>query len=861
VIGDYDAVRRTLSKAIQRSPFAEARYIDAQGGVIAVSQSARADRPPPQWLTAQLESRLQAINETITVGGRDYGVLRLRFAPELLARDLWSVTTIALQVCVAALLVGLLLIHILLRRSLGPLAEIRADPDVVHASARTQRGDRLQAPSEIRAAVEAFQRTGAALRAQQETAAATLNAVADGVVTTSAEGSIRYANPAAQRILRRSMNALLGQDLRQVIPEAFAGVGTQEKLTPWSGRRIELSFDSGPSTIIETTLSPIVGLGHVLAFRDVTETQRYEDRLQAELDTRQKALRSLRDALMGMVPEAHLGKFAVSDDDLGGVAQLVAQLVREREASRRALDNQMRALDEHAGVTIADARFNFTYANQKFSEQVGEPIEQIIGQNYYGRAISRGLQPPEYYHRMFATITAGKVWHGEVVSRRRDGTPYWLATTIVPWLDENGRPAQYIAIRTDITAQRQAETELAEARQRELATGHEIQRALLIGDLPDRVRIADAASFTEPSQGIDGDFFAFTTYRTNCVEVLVGDVMGKGVPAALIGAAVRTGYNEIVSELLARSLTTRELPSPADVVNGLHRKLTPRLIELDAFVTLALYRFDFDYGDGEVRYVNAGHTPGLLVRADGQIDEVVGENLPVGVLEDERYVQRSDIVAPGDALLVYSDGITEARSPDGEEFGDARLRDFVARTSGQGLPANIFLQLLRRKVREFCGERGMADDQTAVMVTLRSPRHDVANDLDVLDLPWDLKGLEPLRRRVAAAAMPLGPDAAAGLVLAAFEAATNVVRHVEPPFPDAKLSCRIAPDAAGVTVELWYLGEPFVPPPVIEPDLSGDSEGGFGLYIIAQAVGSVAYESPLPGVCCTRLVQPAPAVA
>jgi anti-sigma regulatory factor (Ser/Thr protein kinase) len=339
--------------------------------------------------------------------------------------------------------------------------------------------------------------------------------------------------------------------------------------------------------------------------------------------------------------------------------------------------------------------------------------------------------------------------------------------------------------------------------------------------------------------------------------------MGKGVPAALIGAAVRTTYNQVVSELLASSFGSRELPSPAEVMNALHRQLTPRLIELEAFVTMALYRFDFDYGSGTMRYVNAGHTAGLLVRADGGIERMLGDNVPVGVLTEERYVERAEVVDVGDQLLVYSDGITEARDADGAEFGEERLRDFVTHTRGHRLPASIFLQALRRTVRDFAGERGMPDDQTAVLVSLRpQPFADHAGQgspcgTEVLDLPWDPTRLDALRARVRAAALPLGADAADGLVLGSFEAATNVIRHVARPFPDATLSLRIIREATGVTVEIWYLGEPFVPPAEVLPDFSGDSEGGFGLYIISQAVRGVTYESPLPGVCCTRLVQTA----
>ncbi len=856
VIGDYDTVKRMLRKTIQRSPFADASFIDLQGGVITAAQPAAFRQAPPRWLSERVAAQLHDINNVIAVGGRDYGVLRLRFAPEYIAGEIWAVTLVGVQVCAVALLVGLLLIRFLLRRWLGGLDRIGdaaalgplADTDPQSAMAKN-------APVEIRAAIDAFRRTGAELRVQRETAAVTLTSIADGVITTDGSGRIVYVNPAAARVLHRDADSLLRHDVRELLPTAF-GERAADAFAPWSGKRIDLASGAGEAIVLDTTFSPIAGaagetIGHVLAWRDVTEAQKYEDRLRGELDTRQAALHELRDALKGMLPESSLGQFAISDSDLGAVSRLVAQLVREREAGHRALDNQKFALDQHASVSIADADGNITYANQKFSEVTGYAISELLRANH--RITASGLHPPAFFRDMWRTIASGRVWHGEIANRHKSGSLYWVATTIVPWLDDGGRPYQYIAIRTDITPQKKVEHALADARRRELETGHEIQRSLLIGDLPVEARVAEVASYTEPSQGIDGDFFAFTTFRPNCLELLVGDVMGKGVPAALIGAAVRTAYNQVVTELLATSFGSRELPPPAEIVNALHRKLTPRLIGLDSFVTMALYRFDFDYAGGTIRYVNAGHTPGMLIRSDGSIGRILGDNLPVGVLADEHYVEKSEVVGAGDALLVYSDGITEARDPDGVEFGEERLHEFIANTAGRGLPTNIFLQALRRTVTDFAGASGMLDDQTAVMVGLRSPGAD--HEPEVFDLPWDSRRLEPLRRRVAAAAAALGAEAADGLVLAAFEAATNVVRHVAPPFRDAAMSCRIVCEAERVTVEIWYLGEGFQPAAAAAPDLSGNSEGGFGLYIMSQAVTSVVHDSPLPGICRTRLIQ------
>lgn len=861
VIGDYDAIKRTLQKAVRDSTLSSASYIDIAGGTLTVTASARPEGSAPRWLEARVGAQLPDVNSVIRVGGRDYGIVRLRFAPDAIADDIWSVTVRALVISTTVLLIGLILIRLALRHWLGGLDSIRQfDWTEAARAAGEEQALEASAPVEIREAVASFRKAGAALQTQRETAAVTLAAIADGVITTDAQGRILYANPAAERVLKTDVTSLLRRNLRDALPAAFAHGGADDPATTAPERRIELRPDPDGAIVLDTTFAPILDasggtIGHVLAWHDVTAAQSYENRLRSELETRQAALQSLRDALKGMLPEASLGNFAVSDDDLGAVAQLVAKLVQQREADRRTLDNQMRALDEHAGVTIHDADHNVIYANRKFSEITGYAIEEIMQHGGRPRSTADALPTSEHYREMLDTVSTGRVWHGEIVDRHKDGSPYWVTTTVVPCFDDSGGPAQFISIRTDITPQRKAERELAESRQRELATGHAIQRSLLIGELPGGVRVADAASYSEPSEGIDGDFFTFTTYRSNCIEVLVGDVMGKGIPAALIGAAVRTSYNEVVAELLARSFGSGELPSPADILNGLHRKLTPRLIDLESFVTMALYRFDFDFGSGAIRYVNAGHTPGLLVRARGGVETLLGPNLPIGVLPGEHYVEISRPVGPGDALLVYSDGITEARDPTGEDFGEWRLREFVDAYAGSGLPTGIFLQLLRRTVREFCGARGLSDDQTAVMVALNAPGDTDTPTPEVLDLPWDAARLEPLRRRVAAVAAPLGAEMVDRLVLAAFEAATNVTRHVAAPFPDATMSCRIARRGYTVVVELWYLGEPFQPPEDLQPDFTGASDGGFGLYIMSQAATSVTHESPLPGVCCTRLTQ------
>lgn len=276
------------------------------------------------------------------------------------------------------------------------------------------------------------------------------------------------------------------------------------------------------------------------------------------------------------------------------------------------------------------------------------------------------------------------------------------------------------------------------------------------------------------------------------------------------------------------------LPEPAAIVEALHRRLTPRLIELDTFVTLALYRFDI--AQGRLTFVNAGHTAGLLRRRGGTVERLLGDNLPLGVLAKERYQEGTTAISAGDALLVYSDGISEARDAHGEELGEAGLQRLLASLEVGAMPSHTALQVLRKRLHERIGASAGSDDETAVLIRVAEVPNGAAADTDAsaaqIELPWDLAHLGRLREGIEAAATVLPADAADRLVLASFEAASNVVRHVVPPFDGATLLCRPLRDRSGVTVELWYVGPRFEPTPVPPPDFSGASEGGFGLYII-----------------------------
>ena len=156
------------------------------------------------------------------------------------------------------------------------------------------------------------------------------------------------------------------------------------------------------------------------------------------------------------------GIFVLATRKMSGLVSRLTDASERLQASNQDLQFQKLALDEHNIVSVSDIRGNITAVNDKFCEVSQYSREELLGQNH--RLLKSGQHESDFYHDLWATISAGKVWHGEVCNRRKDGTFYWVASTILPFMGEDGLPSRYVSVRTDITATKEAQLVLERSR-------------------------------------------------------------------------------------------------------------------------------------------------------------------------------------------------------------------------------------------------------------------------------------------------------------------------------------------------------------------------------------------------------------
>ncbi len=242
--------------------------------------------------------------------------------------------------------------------------------------------------------------------------------------------------------------------------------------------------------------------------------------------------------------------------------------------------------------------------------------------------------------------------------------------------------------------------------EREMELAAEIQQQLLPKVMP-KIPGYEVIGWNRPARQAGGDYFDFRGLGDGGWGLVVGDVVGKGVPAAILVSTLHSALHVLLDQM--------EVGPP--LIERLNRHIFESS-SANKFITMLLAALDTE-GD-RLAYINAGHNPGLLVQAGGEVVQMVSAGLPLGLMLQGQFGVSTLDLAPGDLVCIYSDGITECEAPDEEEFGLERLTGLLVDQGQRSLPE--ILSRIDKAVTEYAEDQPQGDDQTVILLRRCWPR-------------------------------------------------------------------------------------------------------------------------------------------
>ena len=328
--------------------------------------------------------------------------------------------------------------------------------------------------------------------------------------------------------------------------------------------------------------------------------------------------------------------------------QLVTEISerQQTEAALRESEARHRSIVDTAadGIITIDERGTIQSFNNAASRLFGYGQEEVIGQNVK-------ILMADPYHSAHDGYLANYLRTGEaqiigigreVTGLRKNGTTFPVQLSVSEVSREAG--PIFTGIVTDLTEIKKAEDVLRD----ELERAARMQIELLPSQYP-AIHDFELAARVIPAREVSGDFYDWNQPDADTVDFVLCDVMGKGMPAALLMATVRSALR-----------ASAYLPSPAQVLRQVEQAIGNDLRRADSFVTLFYGRLEIE--EHRLTYIDAGHGLGFIRRASGLIDPLENRNLPLGIFPDSELQQSVVTLSAGDALVLYTDGLVEDQS-------------------------------------------------------------------------------------------------------------------------------------------------------------------------------------------------------
>jgi anti-anti-sigma factor len=382
---------------------------------------------------------------------------------------------------------------------------------------------------------------------------------------------------------------------------------------------------------------------------------------------------------------------------------------------------------------------------------------------------------------------------------------------------------------------------------KELQLAARIHEILLISPTPPGNSDINIAATTVASKEVDGDFYDFYHPTPAILDVVIGDVMGKGLPAAFVGTATKAQFARFAQptsntlSFTQKMLWTGLVPQLDQILENVGKELTRPLIELDFFVSLIYGRFDLN--KGRFAYVDCGSAKPLHYRhASKEVFLLQGDNFPIGVAYEKQYNVVEVPFNVGDLFVFYSDGVTETKALDGEKFGLNALKSVITKYH-ENEPEEL-LDIVKQQIRNFSSNNFFDDDLTLIIVKITDNKllsHNVLREKEFVSSLDELLEMRNFIKETCAEATTNCKRLSEHMQLSINEAFCNIVMHGYEGRESERVLISAQYDEEGVLFEIQDQGLAFNPIDVPDPEIENRPEGGYGIYIMKQLVDEISY--------------------
>ena len=372
------------------------------------------------------------------------------------------------------------------------------------------------------------------------------------------------------------------------------------------------------------------------------------------------------------------------------------------------------------------------------------------------------------------------------------------------------------------------------AMEQELKIASDIQQQMLPKVYPPFPERTDIDIFGEvvTAKKVGGDLFDFFI-RDDKLYFSIGDVAGKGVPAALVMAVTRSMFR-------SASLSNT---SPKLIVESINRSVCQ---SNDSFMFVTLFMGVLDLKTGHLLYTNAGHEPPVLVGGAHTRFLNVNNNIPLGLRSDWEYTEQKSLIDKGTTLFLYTDGYTEAETTEHEQFGRERMCSEALRLSAEHLDSREFVRQIRQAERTFVHGIPQSDDISLLAIKYlgSDALHQYHRGISLLN---DVKEIPALAIFVGSICedMRFNQLTTDGVNVAVEEAVVNVMNYAYPEGTRATILLEVFADEESVRFELRDDGRPFDPTSEevdVENNVKNKIIGGMGIHLIRHYMDHIAYE-------------------